>query len=206
MAGTMPHAVLVEIDWDGAGGAAAYAGELPGCAVFAGTPEEAVGAIPGRVTDFVAWLNRNGESLPSFAGGNGYEVERVASAQAAERQRRAHFQLDDLPPSEQEFARYLHWLELAREELAEALDRAEPGTADEALDGIAAQDWELVAELGGEPADRNAGGDPVDRLFAARDALAERLETAGAGAEGVRRVLRLAIADDLRVADALRRD
>ena len=198
----MPHAVLLETDWDAAGGVAAYAGELPGCAVFAGTADEAVGAIPGRVAEFIAWLNQHGESLPSFAGGNWYEVERVAAERQEAGVRRARFSLDDLPPSEDEFTRYLRWLELAREELAEALDRADSGAGGAALTAIAEQDRQFVTELGGDPAGQ-AADDPVDRLFAARDALAERLETAGAGADGVRRVLRLAIADDLRVADWL---
>ena len=48
------------------------------------------------------------------------------------------------------------------------------------------------------------GPDPVDRLYAARDALTDALESAGPMQDGVRRILRLAIADDLRTADALR--
>ena len=41
MAGTMPHAIFVETDVDGAGLVGAYAAELPGCAVFAATDDEA---------------------------------------------------------------------------------------------------------------------------------------------------------------------
>ncbi len=47
--------------------------------------------------------------------------------------------------------------------------------------------------------------DPIDRLYASRDALTDALQAAGAYHDGVRRVLRLAIADDLRAAEALRR-
>ena len=35
MAGTMPHAIFIETDVDGPDSFAAYAAELPGCAVFA---------------------------------------------------------------------------------------------------------------------------------------------------------------------------
>jgi hypothetical protein len=49
-----------------------------------------------------------------------------------------------------------------------------------------------------------AGEDPVDRLYAARDRLTDALAAAGPSAEGVRRAVRLAIADDLRAADELR--
>ena len=204
MAGTMPHAVFVEIDWDGAGSAAAYAAELPGCAAFAESPDAAVAAIPGRVADFAAWLTRHGERLPSFAGGNWYEVERASAARADGQIRRAAFSLDDLPPSNEEFTRYVHWLELAREELAETLDRTDPETAGPFLEPLEAQDRSFTAELGGDPP--AASGDALDRLFAARDALMECLETVGPGAAPVRRIIRIAIADDLRVASALAGD
>ena len=49
-------------------------------------------------------------------------------------------------------------------------------------------------------------GDPIDRLFAARDAMTEALEAAGSSADGARRMLRLAIADDLRAAARVRGD
>jgi len=44
----------------------------------------------------------------------------------------------------------------------------------------------------------------LDRLYAARDGLTDALAAAGPSAPGVRRALRLAIADDLRLADELR--
>jgi len=50
MAGTMPHAIFVEIDVDGNGLVCAYAAELPGCAVFASTDDEAAGGSTGVVT------------------------------------------------------------------------------------------------------------------------------------------------------------
>ncbi len=197
MAGTMPHAIFIETDVDGL--VAAYAAELPGCAVFGATNEDAVGAMPRRVARFTAWLREQGEEAPSFVGDNWYEVERASAAGGS----RAAFTLDELPPSDAEFATWLRWLELAREDLAEALDAAPD--ADPALYGaIERQDVAFTRELRGQapPID----GDPIDRLFAARDALTEALEAAGSGGDGVRRMLRLAIADDLRVATRLRGD
>lgn len=197
MAGTMPHAIFIETDVDG--GVAAYAAELPGCAVFAATDEEAASAMPRRVARFTAWLREQGEEMPSFVGDNWYEVERAAATP----ERRAAFSLDDLSPSDAEFAAWLRWLELAREELAEALDAvpdADPG----AFGAIERQDVAFARELGGQapPVD----GDPIDRLFAARDAMTEALEAAGSSADGARRMLRLAIADDLRAAARVRGD
>jgi hypothetical protein len=200
MAGTMPHAIFVETDADGSGAFAAYAAELPGCAVFATTDDEAAGGMPGRVARFTAWLRERGEETPTFVGDNWYEVERAAGRQGPDGRQRAGFSLDELPPSDEEFARYLRWLELAREELAAALDAA--GQAPPALEAIATQDAVFTRELGG-PAPPTEG-DAIDRLYAARDALTDALTAAGPTATGVRRALRLAIADDLRLADELR--
>ena len=197
MAGTMPHAIFIETDVDG--GVAAYAAELPGCAVFAATDEEAAGAMPRRVARFTAWLREQGEETPSFVGDNWYEVERAAATP----ERRAVFSLDDLPPSDAEFSAWLRWLELAREELAEALDTV-PDADPAAFGAIERQDVAFVRELGGQASPTE--GDPIDRLFAARDALSEALEAAGSSAEGVRRMLRLAISDDLRAAARVRGD
>ncbi len=61
----------------------------------------------------------------------------------------------------------------------------------------------MTRELGAS-ADTASADDPVDALYAARDALTDALEQAGPAHDGVRRVLRLAIADDLRLADRLR--
>ena len=198
MAGTMPHAIFIETDVDGHGLVGAYAAELPGCAVFAATDDEAAGAMPIRVSRFTAWLKENGEPAPSFVGDNWYEVERAA----ATAERRAAFTLDDLPPTDDEFATWLRWLELAREELAAALDEADPATAAALLDAIERQDVAAVREL--NHAAPELSSDPIDRLYAARDALTDALEAAGPYHDGVRRILRLAIADDLRAADALR--
>jgi len=198
MAGTMPHAIFIETDVDGHGLVGAYAAELPGCAVFAATDDEAAGAMPIRVGRFTAWLKENGELAPSFLGDNWYEVERAA----ATAERRAAFTLDDLPPTDDEFATWLRWLELAREELAAALDEADPATAAALLDAIERQDVAAVREL--NHAAPELSSDPIDRLYAARDALTDALEAAGPYHDGVRRILRLAIADDLRAADALR--
>src|SRR3990170_2945258 len=158
MAGTMPHAIFIETDVDGHGLVAAYAAELPGCAVFAASDDEAATAMPMRVSRFTAWLRENGEPSPSFVGDNWYEVERARASEAG----RAAFTLDELPPSDDEFATWLRWLELAREELATALDQGDPTVA------------------------------------------AEELDATGPYHDGVRRMLRLAIADDLRAAEALR--
>ena len=198
MAGTMPHAIFIETNVDGDGLVGAYAAELPGCAVFAATDDEAARAMPRRVGRFTAWLREHGEPAPSFVGDNWYEVERAPATDG----RRAAFTLDDLPPSDEEFATWLRWLELAREELAAALDEADPTGAAEQLDAIERQDLAFVGDLG-QPAPE-LPNDPIDRLYAARDALTDALEAAGPVRDGVRRMLRLAIADDLRAADALR--
>jgi hypothetical protein len=202
MAGTMPHAIFVETDVDGHGLVGAYAAELPGCAVFAATDDEAAGAMPMRVSRFTAWLREHGEHVPAFVGDNWYEVERARAVEADGGRRRAAFTLDELPPSDAELATWLRWLELAREELADALDAGDPTVAAELLDAIERQDVVFVRELGGQAPELSA--DPIDRLYAARDALTDALEASGSGADGVRRILRLAIADDLRAAEALR--
>jgi hypothetical protein len=195
----MPHAIFIETDVDGQGLVGAYAAELPGCAVFASTDDEAASTMPIRVSRFTAWLKSNGEPAPSFVGDNWYEVERAAATE----ERRAAFTLDDLPPSDEEFATWLRWLELAREELAAALDAADPSTAAPLLDAIERQDAAFVRELE-HPGPGVVASDPVDRLYAARDALTDAIEAAGPYHDGVRRMLRLTIADDLRAAEALR--
>lgn len=202
MAGTMPHAIFIETNVDGDGLVGAYAAELPGCAVFAPTDDEAARAMPMRVSRFTAWLRDNGEPAPSFVGDNWYEVERAAASERDGERERASFSLDDLPPSDEEFARWLRWLELAREELAAAVDAAADPSAVADIGDIERQDAAFVRALDASapPTD----GDAVDRLYAARDALTEALEGAGPARDGVRRILRLAIADDLRVAGRLR--
>ena len=202
MAGTMPHAIFVETGLDDGAVVAAYAAELPGCAVFAATDTEATNEMPRRVEWFVHWLRAAGEEAPVFVGDNWYEVERAAVRSASGGPERAAFSLDDLPPSADEFARFLRWLELARELLADALDHAGEAAPADALDAIARQDRALAAALGAEPAAE--GDEPVDRLYQERDTLTAALTEAGASADGVRRALRLAIADDLRLADRLR--
>lgn len=213
MAGTMPHAIFIETNADGAGSVAAYAAELPGCATFAASDEEAAAALPRRVERFCAWLRDAGEEAPTFLGDNWYEVERASAVPAGEGREgmagmeRAAFSLDELSPSDAEFERWLGWLELAREELAAALDAAGTAVETAPLAAIAAQDERLAAGLGAEgeaaPADGDRS-DPVDRLYAARDRLTDALVAAGPTADGVRRALRLAIADDLHAAERLR--
>jgi hypothetical protein len=202
MAGTMPHAIFIETDVDGNGLVGAYAAELPGCAVFASSDEEAASAMPLRVTRFTTWLREQGEPVPSFVGDNWYEVERAAAAPADGGRKRAAFTLDELPPSDDEFATWIRWLELAREELAAGLDAGDPGAVGDLLNAIERQDVAFVRELGGQAPE--IGPDQVDRLYAARDALTEALEAVGPMHDGVRRILRLGIADDLRAAEALR--
>ena len=202
MAGTMPHAIFIETNADGAGGVAAYAAEVPGCAVFAATDEEAAGAMPARVQRFLAWLAEHGEPAPPVIGDNWYEVERAAADSTGENLRRAAFTLDELSPSDVEFERWLVWLEMAREELAAALDRiAEPPP--DALRAIARQDLAFARELGAESGDGVMDGDPVDAAYAARDSLTDALVAAGPTADASRRILRLAIADDLHLAQRL---
>jgi len=198
MAGTMPHAIFVETGIDDGTTVAAYAAELPGCAVFAASDVEATNEMPRRVARFVDWLRAGGEVAPTFVGDNWYEVERSAAADG----KRAAFSLDDLPPGDEEFDRYLHWLELAREHLADSLDAAGDAAPGDALERIEHQDLALAGQLGAAPAELR--GSPVDRLYQARDVLTAALEGAGATGDGVRRAIRLAIADDLRLADELR--
>ena len=197
----MPHAIFIETNADGEGGCAAYAAELPGCAVFASTDDEAAAAMPRRVERFGAWLRERGEGAPTFVGDNWYEVERAAAVADDGALRRAAFTLDELSPSDAEFTQYLGWLELAREELADALD-AMDGPVPDAVQRIADQDEQFSRTLGGEPV--AASEDAMDRLYAAREVLTDALATAGPTADGVRRVFRLAIADDLELADRLR--
>jgi len=193
----MPHAIFVETGIDDGATVVAYAAELPGCAVFAASDAEATNEMPRRVARFVDWLRAAGEETPTFVGDNWYEVERAAAADG----KRAAFSLDDLPPGDDEFERYLHWLELARELLADRLDAAGDAAPKDALERIAQQDLLLTAQLGGSPT--AIGGELVDRLYQARDGLTAALEGAGAMGDGVRRAVRLAIADDLRLADQL---
>jgi hypothetical protein len=201
MAGTMPHAIFIETGLDGAGTVAAYAAELPGCATFAADADEAARRMPDRVTEFTAWLRRCAEPAPAFVGDNWYEVERAAAVLADAGLRRAAFSLDELSPSDHEFEAWMRWLELAREELATALDQS--GADPSRLARVTDQDLALATQLGGAIADA-LPDDPVDRLYAARDLLTDALAAAGPTHDGVRRALRLAIADDLHLADALR--
>ena len=198
MAGTMPHAIFIETNLHSGGAVAAYAAELPGCAVFAASDLEAVAAMPRRAAAFTAWLRANGEEAPEFIGDNWYEVERAAAAA----DRRAAFSLDELPPSAAEFAAFLRWLELAREELADAIDAAAQPQTDDGLLAVPRQDMAFAAVLGHAP--EQPDGEPLGRLYAARDALTAALEAAGSTADGVRRILRIAIADDLALAQRLR--
>jgi len=193
----MPHAIFVETGLDDGAAAAAYAAELPGCAVFATDPDTAAAGMPRRVAEFSDWLRGRREEAPQFVGDNWYEVERAAAQPSA----RATFSLDELPPSGEEFARYLRWLELAREELADAADAVADAGA--GMAAIELQDRAFAAELGQEL--QPPESEPIDGFYQARDALTAAIEKAGPGAEGVRRILRVAIADDLRLADRLRR-
>jgi hypothetical protein len=202
MAGTMPHAILIETDVDEHGLVGAYAAELPGCAVFAASADEAAGAMPMRVSRFTAWLRDLGEEAPSFVGDNWYEVERAAATTADGGRRRAAFTLDELPPSDAELAAWLRWLELAREDLAAALDDGDAVRAADLLDAVERQDVQFTRELGG--AAPSLGDDPIDRLYAARDGLTDALAAVDPHRDGIRRILRIAIADDLRTAERLR--
>jgi len=202
MAGTMPHAIFVETGLDDGTTVAAYAAELPGCAVFAPTDAEASHAIPQRVGRFVRWLRLLGEQQAEIVGDNWYEVERAPVGTGADA--RASFSLDELPPSEDEWDRWRRWLELAREELAEAIDEVglPAATDDPGVAAIADQDAVLALSVGAEL--RDLPTDPIDRFYAARDLLLTALETAGPTANRVRRALRIGIADDLRLAERLR--
>ena len=202
MAGTLPHAVFVETDLDGNGQAVAFAGELPGCAAWGPDPGAAVAAVPARVAEFVAWLQSGGEHLEEPLG-NWYEVERAAARTAATtRPVRAAFSLDELSPTRAEFDTWMRWAELAREDLASALD-AHPDRA-ELVAWVADEDETLAGDLGAAP-DATEQPTVLDRLYAARDRLSGALSAAGSDGGGVRRALRLAIANDLRAAEQVRK-
>ena len=202
MAGTLPHAVFVETGIDDAGQAVAWAGELPGCAAYGASPEAAVAGVPARVAAFVGWLRAHGDTIVEPVG-NWYEVERVACRTDGGSSSRAAFSLDDLAPSADELTTWLGWAELAREELASALD-AHPTDAHE-IAWLADQDATLATTLGGGAAeDHPSHVGPVDRLYASRDKLVAAIDHAGVAAEGLRRAIRLAIADDLRASELLR--
>ena len=145
MAGTLPHAVFVEVDVDDSGTAVAFAGELPGCAATATDPAEAVARRSRPGGAFVAWLRGHGEPLTEPVG-NWYEVERVAAQRRDGVVSRATFSLDELPPSAAELATWTHWAELAREDVAAALD-ARPEVA-AAATWVADQDLALARDLG----------------------------------------------------------
>jgi hypothetical protein len=198
MAGTLPHAVFVETNVDDDGTSVAFAGELPGCAAIGPDPATAVLAVPARVSAFIGWLRSHGEQ-PIEPVGNWYEVERAAAHRGNGDVRRASFTLDELPPSPAELETWLRWAELAREDLAAALD-LRPAAAVTAL-WLADQDVALARDLGAA-ALPGAGASPLDRLYDARDVLMDALRL-GSG-DGARRALRLAIADDLRMAERLR--
>jgi hypothetical protein len=202
MAGTMPHAIFVETGLDDGTTVAAYAAELPGCAVFAPSDAEASQAIPQRVERFIRWLRSMGETPPEIIGDNWYEVERASTGTGADA--RASFSLDELPPSDDEWDRWRRWLELAREELAEAIDEVGlPAATDDAgLAALSEQDALLALTVGAELGDLPA--DPIDRFYTTREALLAALEATGPSGAGVRRALRIGIADDLRLAERLR--
>ena len=153
MAGTMPHAIFMEPEVDGPGTYAAYAAEFPGCAVFGNSDEEAATAMPARVAAFGAWLRDRGETAPTVIGDNWYEVERSAAQHGETGMRRAAFSLDELSPSDAEFAQWMRWLELAREEVADALDATGDRTpdVDAGLRAVAAHDLSMAGRAGPDP-------------------------------------------------------
>jgi hypothetical protein len=189
MAGTLPHAVFVETGAPPDGAVLAFAAELPGCAAGGGTPEAAVAALPVQVATFTAWLRAHGHQVDEPVG-NWYEVERADAGSS-----RAVFSLDDLDPSAAERVSWLEWLELAREELAARLD-SNPVVAG-SLGWLAAQDRRFAETLDGDPVG-SPESDPLDELYAARDRLAQAM--AADSAPGLRAILRITIADDLRAA------
>ena len=176
---------------------AAYAAELPGCATFAGDRRRRRAAeMPRRVEPIhrVAAEQRRGVARPSSVTTG---TRSSAEALAPGRWRAPPSPSTSSPPSGEEWVRWLRWLELAREDLADALDAAPPAIAAPVAAAIAAQDEAFVASLGGRRR-RTAAADPLDRCYAARDALTDRARGARCGRRGRAPGLRLAIADDLR--------
>ena len=200
MAGTMPHAIFIETDVDGHGLVGAYAAELPGCAVFAATDDEAAGAMPRRVSRFTAWLRSNGEAQAELRR---RQLVRGRAGRGADGgHRRAHSRSTSCrraTPSSPPGCAGWSWRARSWPRRSTPATRPRPRTL---LDAIERQDVVFVRDLGGGAPELST--DPIDRLYAARDALTDALEAAGPTHDGVRRMLRLAIADDLRAAEALR--
>ena len=172
----------------------------PGCAVFAGTDDEAAGAMPMRVSRFTAWLQANGEPAPTFVGDNWYEVERAAAGDGGHGARPSRS--TSCRRATTSSRRGCAGSSSPARSSPTRSTTADPSTAAALLDAIERQDVAFVRELGAAAPELSS--DPIDRLYAARDALTDALEAAGPYHDGVRRILRLAIADDLRAAEALR--
>ena len=201
MAGTLPHAVFVETDLDGDGDGSRV---RRGAARLRGggdRPGRRGGEVPARVTAFVGVASRP----RGVAGRAGRQLVRGGARRGGPSAKmscgRATFSLDELPPSPVEMATWLHWADLAREDLAEALD-ARP--RDGGRCGMARdQDLALARDLGARRRPSADGLSSLDRLYVARDALIDALVAAGPDG-ATRRVLRLAIADDLRMTERIR--
>ena len=204
MAGTMPHAIFMEPDVDGPGTYAAYAAEFPGCAVFGDSDEVAAAAMPARVAAFGAWLRERGQTAPTVIGDNWYEVDgRPPSTASTACDARPSAWMSCRPPTPSSRSGCAGWSWRAKTLPTRWMRPAPSHPMSRPTPGLwPAHDLAMAGRLATR---RRAGcGRPVDALYAARDLLTDALEQAGPARDGVRRVLRLAIADDLRLADRLR--
>ena len=162
--------------------------------------------MPRRVGEFTGWLRERGETAPAFVGDNWYEVERAAAEHGENGVRRAAFSLDELPPSDDgvRAAGCAGWSWRARSWPTRWTRPALLPMPRRRPSRDRAQDLALARQLGGAAA-ALAADDPVDRAV-----CGARPPDRCAGARPGRRAtacaasLRLAIADDLRLADRLR--
>ena len=183
MAGTMPHAIFVETDVDGPGTSPPTPPSFPAVPSSATvTRRPRPRCPPRRVLRRLAARARREPRRPSI-GDNWYEVERAAAQHGENGVRRAAFSLDELPPSDAEFAHGCAGWSWRAKTLADALDAAGSRTR-----------WRGRRPGRGRAGRGHGGRDrrrpPMRRprttrwmrLYAARDLLTDALEQAGPAA------------------------
>src|SRR5438876_193217 len=121
-----PYRVYVE---EGLGGAMAHVGELPGCFAVGSGAAKAVGAVPGAITGFLAWLREHREPLvpeayvtrPSVADLYVAEV-RSGGAPTVAGSRAALFEFDKVAWDDEKLERALRWLGYSRTDLLSRIE------------------------------------------------------------------------------------
>ena len=161
--------------------------------------------MPRRVAAFGAWLRERGEAAPTVIGDNWYEVERASAQPATTACDERPSAWTSCRPRDAEFAAVDALAGAGPRGAGRRAGREADRTPDveAAVEPSRRRTWPWPGSLA-VPRTRQLGTTRWTRLYAARDALTDALEQAGPAHDGVRRVLRLAIADDLRLADRLR--